>query len=200
MDELITLNTLTMDAAAAESAQVIPEVPQTLVDHSTSKVYHHVKHIIKYQRKMQAPQAPRHENIVRMIATFEDQNLYLAVLKAADKVMFLEFQHSVGTIEYFAREVASGLVHLYSQNIVHRDIRPESVLITTSLEIKVFEFTKFRQLQDGVSAEAARDMLNLLLFGSPDMRMNMDEILRDSFLQPHPDDLEDPQSEENRHF
>ncbi|KAF9083799.1 3-phosphoinositide dependent protein kinase-1 [Mortierella sp. AD031] len=147
MDELITLNTLTMDAAAAESAQVIPEVPQTLVDHSTSKVYHHVKHIIK----MQAPQAPRHENIVRMIATFEDQNLYLAVLKAADKVMFLEFQHSVGTIEYFTREVASGLVHLYSQNIVHRDIRPESVLITTSLETKVFEFTKFRQLAKLVS-------------------------------------------------
>ena len=75
-----------------------------------------------------------HVNIVRLYDTFETLfDVYLVMELVAGGDLFDEISNSVKFEEVlassFARDIAKALKYLHQQNIVHRDVKPENLLV-----------------------------------------------------------------------
>lgn len=46
----------------------------------------------------------------------------------------------VGHIAYIARECLKALIHIHSENLIHRDIKPHNIMLTTDGRVKIIDF------------------------------------------------------------
>ncbi|OCT92925.1 hypothetical protein XELAEV_18015992mg [Xenopus laevis] len=44
-------------------------------------------------------------------------------------------------IAYICREVLQGLCHLHKQNVIHHDLRPQNIIVTSSADVKITDFS-----------------------------------------------------------
>ena len=95
--------------------------------------------IDRFYREAKSGALLKHPNIVCNLAAGQDQttNLHYLVMEYVDgpSVDALLEKHgrlSVGDAVYIILDIARGLEHVHSRNIVHRDIKPGNILIAQS--------------------------------------------------------------------
>ncbi|ETO32446.1 MAP kinase kinase [Reticulomyxa filosa] len=71
-------------------------------------------------------------------------------------------------LRFIAREVLLGLYHLHSQPkpLIHRDIKPQNILLSSSGEVKVADFGLLHQLQS--ANDVCRDMDGTMKYFAPE--------------------------------
>lgn len=85
-----------------------------------------------------------HPNVVRLNGHFEDdETIYLVMDHLKGKDLRKYFKNTLPSERdaiYVLRQVAESIKYIHSQNIIHRDIKLENILIENGLNIKLTDF------------------------------------------------------------
>lgn len=114
---------------------------------------------------------PQHPNVISLFKVYRtDANVYIVLELAPNGELFgyvnkFAVLSEKVTVKVF-RQLLLGLDHLHSNNIVHRDIKMENVLMNDSLGIKLTDFGFAKKLEDG---EHLHDVCGTLSYLAPEM-------------------------------
>lgn len=99
----------------------------------------------KFQVEAQAAAALSHPNIVNIYDVGEEGELFYIVMEFVDGITLKEYIKQKGrllpkeTVE-IALYIASGIQAAHGRNIVHRDIKPQNILVGRNGDVKVTDF------------------------------------------------------------
>ena len=117
-----------------------------------------------YSRELQTSFAVDHENVVRLYDMIRTKSLIALVTEFVDGINLDTYiQEHAGTIpESFTRKVISSILHgldaIHAKGLIHRDVKPENVLISHDGAIKINDFgvAKAGQASEDTSANNKR--------------------------------------------
>ncbi len=101
--------------------------------------------INRFNTEAQAAANLNHANIVKVYDVGRHDNIYYIVMEYIDGITLKEAINKRGKLTNeevlgVAIQIANGLVHAHENKIVHRDIKPQNILITSKGEVKVTDF------------------------------------------------------------
>jgi serine/threonine protein kinase len=108
-------------------------------------------------------QTDEHPNVIRYYTTEEDSDFIYLALSFADRSLasFIEDEENFAKLEETSKknllhQLAHGMRHLHGINIVHRDIKPQNVLITSAGVVKISDMGLAKKLEsDSLSLSTA---------------------------------------------
>ncbi|HEY4552864.1 MAG TPA: Stk1 family PASTA domain-containing Ser/Thr kinase, partial [Bacillaceae bacterium] len=101
--------------------------------------------IRRFQREAQSATSLAHPNIVNIYDVGEEDGIYYIVMEYVDGMTLKQYiqQHYPLSIDFvldIMKQLASALAHAHQNHIVHRDIKPQNVLIDHHGTVKVTDF------------------------------------------------------------
>jgi len=91
-----------------------------------------------------------HPNVIKMLDAFETANEFVVVMEFAQGVLFDILEHDTSLPEREVREIAIQLIdalhYLHENRVIHRDLKPQNILIGTDRVVKVCDFGFARSL------------------------------------------------------
>lgn len=119
--------------------------------------------ISKFQREAQAAAGLAHPNVVNVFDVGEDQGVNYIVMELVEGITLKEYISKKGKLTVkeatsIAIQVAMGLEAAHNRNIVHRDIKPQNIIISTDGKVKVTDF--------GIARAASSNTISTNAMGS----------------------------------
>ncbi len=119
--------------------------------------------IRKFRREAQAAAGLANPNIVNVFDVGEDRGLYFIVMELVEGITLKEYvakKHKLSVREAtsIAIQVCMGLSAAHAQGIVHRDIKPQNIMISTDGKVKVTDF--------GIARAASSNTISANAMGS----------------------------------
>ena len=101
--------------------------------------------IRKFQREAQAAAGLAHPNVVNVFDVGEDHGVNYIVMELVEGITLKEYISKKGKLTVkeatsIAIQVSMGLEAAHNRNIVHRDIKPQNIIISTDGKVKVTDF------------------------------------------------------------
>lgn len=101
--------------------------------------------IRKFQREAQAAAGLAHPNVVNVFDVGEDQGVNYIVMELVEGITLKEYISKKGRLTVkeatsIAIQASMGLEAAHNRNIVHRDIKPQNIIISTDGKVKVTDF------------------------------------------------------------
>lgn len=101
--------------------------------------------ITKFTREAQAAAGLANPNIVNVFDVGEDNGVYFIVMELVEGITLKEYIAKKGKLSVreatsIAIQVCMGLEAAHAQNIVHRDVKPQNIIISTDGKVKVTDF------------------------------------------------------------
>lgn len=100
-------------------------------------------------------QTDEHPNVIRYYTTEEDSDFIYLALSFAERSLadHIEDDEVYAKIDDWAKrnilqQLALGMLHLHDINVVHRDIKPQNVLITSTGQIKISDMGLAKKLEN----------------------------------------------------
>jgi len=117
----------------------------------------------KFKREAQAAAGLLGENIVNIYDVVDEGKYHFIVMELVDGITLKEYIKIKGKLDItegvsIAIQVAKALKLAHAQHIVHRDIKPQNILITDESKIKVADF--------GIARAVSEQTLNANAIGS----------------------------------
>jgi len=126
----------------------------------------------RFRREAKSAASLSHPNIVNIYDVGEDHGLYFIVMELIegetlrDKLK-REGRLSVSRALNIAAQICEGLAHAHAHRIIHRDIKPQNILITKQEHVKVADFGIARAL-GGVSTTSTNVVVGSAPYLSPE--------------------------------
>ncbi len=104
------------------------------------------KFIENFGKESQAAASLSHPNIVSVYDVgVEGKDIYYIVMELVDGQSLNEILETVGKVSYknavkIGKQVAAALANAHKNNVIHRDIKPHNIMITTDGRAKVTDF------------------------------------------------------------
>ena len=103
------------------------------------------QYLRRFTREAQAMLSLSHKNIVTMYDVGSDDNVHYLVLEYIDGCTLRDYMDKHGALKpniavKIACEVLDGLSHAHEIGLVHRDVKPQNVMISSKREIKLADF------------------------------------------------------------
>ncbi len=101
--------------------------------------------IKRFQREAQSATSLAHPNIVSIYDVGEESDLYYIVMEYVDGMTLKQYiqQHSPISVETaldILTQLTAAISHAHQNNIVHRDIKPQNILIDSLGNVKITDF------------------------------------------------------------
>src|SRR5690625_104618 len=101
--------------------------------------------IARFDREAQAATSLSHPNIVNIYDVGEDNNILFMVMEYVDGFTLKEYIQKYSPIDVhealnIMKQVTSAIAHAHANDLVHRDIKPQNILIDTYGNVKVTDF------------------------------------------------------------
>ena len=134
----------------------------------------------RFLREARAAAALNHKNITKVNDAGEQNGLYYIVMEYVDGENLTNIVSASGPLETeyalsVAREVALGLAHAHANGIVHRDIKPDNIMLNLKREAKITDMGLAKKLK---LAEEGPDITqDGMILGTPKY-MSPEQILR----------------------
>lgn len=101
--------------------------------------------IARFDREAQAASSLSHPNIVNIYDVGEENHILYMVMEFVDGMTLKEYIQSYGPIAVpealeIMKQITSAIAHAHAHDLVHRDIKPQNILIDTYGRIKVTDF------------------------------------------------------------
>jgi serine/threonine-protein kinase len=109
------------------------------------KVAENASLLERFRRESRAAMLLDHPNIVKGISAGEDQGFYYLVMEYVRGRSLMRVIRQQGPLEerralYIARQVADALNHAHTFGLLHRDIKPDNILVHPDDFVKVTDF------------------------------------------------------------
>ena len=129
--------------------------------------------VSKFKREAQAAGKLNHPNIVSMYDVGFDQGYNYIVMEYVEGETLKEYiaRHKMLSVDQavkFTIAIAEGLEHAHATGIVHCDIKPHNVLITTNGRIKVTDFCIARAMNAGTTIMYTNSIMGSAHYLSPE--------------------------------
>lgn len=101
--------------------------------------------VAKFKTEAQAAASLSHHNIVNVYDVGFDQNMYYIVMEYVEGITLKQYIKEKGYLPVeemtrLALQIASGIEHAHQNNIIHRDIKPQNIIISKDGTAKVTDF------------------------------------------------------------
>ncbi|WP_188454437.1 Stk1 family PASTA domain-containing Ser/Thr kinase [Virgibacillus oceani] len=101
--------------------------------------------IARFDREAQSATSLSHPNIVNIYDVGEEDHYLYMVMEYVDGMTLKEYIQKYGPIEVqesldIMKQITSAIAHAHANDIVHRDIKPQNILIDTYGQVKVTDF------------------------------------------------------------
>lgn len=101
--------------------------------------------IIRFDREAKAATSLSHPNIVNIFDVGEEKHILYMVMEYVDGMTLKEYIQKNGPIEVedvldIIGQVTSAIAHAHANDLVHRDIKPQNILIDSYGHVKVTDF------------------------------------------------------------
>lgn len=114
----------------------------------------------RFRNESKAIAVLAHPNIVKILDVGFTNKIQYIVMEYIDGITLKEFMEQEGILEwdtacYFASQILKALQHAHDRGIVHRDIKPQNIMLLTDGTIKVMDFgiAKFAR-EEGLTTTA----------------------------------------------
>ncbi|HEV3260242.1 MAG TPA: SUMF1/EgtB/PvdO family nonheme iron enzyme [Gemmataceae bacterium] len=111
----------------------------------------------RFRREVEAAARLAHPNIVTAYDAEQAGELHMLVMEFVPGENMAEVLHKKGPLPvayacHFVRQAALGLQHAFEQGMVHRDIKPQNLMLTPKGQVKVLDFGLARLRGAGLQA------------------------------------------------
>ena len=101
--------------------------------------------VSKFQAEAEAAAGLTHPNIVNVYDVGREGEIYYIVMELADGITLKQYIRNKGKLEIaesisIAMQIAQGIETAHRHNIVHRDIKPQNIIISADGRVKVTDF------------------------------------------------------------
>ena len=101
--------------------------------------------VAKFRKEAQAVSALNHPNIVGVFDVGEQNGMYYIVMELVEGINLKKYIEKIGAMDEreaveVAMQVAKGLEAAHDKGIIHRDIKPQNIIISREGKIKVADF------------------------------------------------------------
>jgi len=119
--------------------------------------------VAKFKMEAQAAAGLAHPNIVNIYDVYDDGHIRFIVMELIDGITLKDCIRKKGAFDpreatSVAIQIAQGIQAAHEQNIIHRDIKPQNVIISKDGKIKVTDF--------GIARAASTETINSNAMGS----------------------------------
>lgn len=127
----------------------------------------------RFRREAQAAANLAHPNVVQVFDWGEDQGSYYIVMEHVDGRPLSAVLRQQGRLHpteaaEIVAKVASGLAYAHRRGVVHRDVKPGNILLTTSGEVKVTDFGIARAMNTEDSLTQVGSVMGTAAYFSPE--------------------------------
>lgn len=126
----------------------------------------------RFDSEAQAAASLTHPNIVQIFDVGRDNNRYYIVMEYVDGITLKEYIKNKGSLEWkeavdISLQICAALSKAHSRNIIHRDIKPNNILMTSDGAPKVADFGIARSVPDGTETMTI-DTIGSVHYSSPE--------------------------------
>ncbi|MCG6154321.1 serine/threonine-protein kinase [Rubinisphaera margarita] len=118
-----------------------------------------------------------HPNVVRCYAVGEHKGIYFAALEFIDGPSMQDWIKKLGTLEvgdavHITIVCAQALGHAHKMNLIHRDIKPDNILVTKTGMVKVADLGLAKAVDDDQSMTQSGTGMGTPLYMPPEQARN----------------------------
>lgn len=119
--------------------------------------------VAKFRQEAQAAAGLEHANIVNIYDVGSENGMYYIVMEYVEGITLKTYISKKGQLAYnevisIAIQVGRGIEAAHKKNIVHRDIKPQNIIISKEGKVKVTDF--------GIARAASSNTINADIMGS----------------------------------
>ena len=119
-----------------------------------------------------------HPNITKILEMFEDEKSFLIIMEYINGGNLFSFvkkrrKLSEKTAKFLFRQIISGIKYIHEQNIVHRDIKLENLLIDLNNNVKICDFGIGRKVTS--KSQLLYDQCGTLMYMAPEILLSTKE-------------------------
>jgi hypothetical protein len=131
--------------------------------------------LLRFQQEGAVLSTLRHPNIVEVYGALLDgeqhtSSIIMELLEGRSLGRILQAEHlALERVSHIAQQVASALAYAHSRGIIHRDVKPDNIMIVGNDHVKVTDFGIARILGTGATLNTATGMsIGTPLYMSPE--------------------------------
>ena len=126
----------------------------------------------RFNREAKAVTSLSHPNIVSIYDVENEGEFYYLILEYVEGMTLKDYMVKnpripIETIVHIAKQIAAGLSHAHQNGIIHRDIKPQNILMNENLTCKITDFGIARAYGDTTLTQT-NQMLGTLYYLSPE--------------------------------
>lgn len=127
----------------------------------------------RFEREAEAVISLSHDNIVRSLGVFEEDSMHFIALEYIEGVTAKEQLREQGKLEarkavHLATQICDALTHAHERGIIHRDIKPQNVLLTPRGRVKLTDFGIARDASASTVTFAGNSVMGSVHYISPE--------------------------------
>jgi serine/threonine-protein kinase len=129
--------------------------------------------VARFLREARSMAKLDHVNVVKVYAVDSYKGLHFVAIEYVDGRSIQDWldkltKFSIGDAVHIAMVSAEGMKHAHDQNMVHRDIKPDNILLTGTGIVKVADFGLAKVIDDDVSMTQSGTGLGTPLYMAPE--------------------------------
>lgn len=126
----------------------------------------------RFNREAKAVTSLSHPNIVSIYDVENEGEFYYLILEYVEGMTLKDYMIKnpripIETIVHIAKQIAAGLSHAHQNSIIHRDIKPQNILMNENLTCKITDFGIARAYGDTTLTQT-NQMLGTVYYLSPE--------------------------------
>ena len=126
----------------------------------------------RFNREAKAVTSLSHPNIVSIYDVENEGDFYYLILEYVEGMTLKDYMIKnpripIETIVHIAKQIAAGLSHAHQNGIIHRDIKPQNILMDENLTCKITDFGIARAYGDTTLTQT-NQMLGTVYYLSPE--------------------------------
>lgn len=133
-----------------------------------------ISFVTKFRAEAQSAAGLEHPNIVNIYDVGSENGLYYIVMEYVEGITLKTYIEKKGQLSFkesasIAIQVARGIEAAHNKNIIHRDIKPQNIIISTDGKVKVTDFGIAKATS---SNTISSDVMGSVHYASPEQARN----------------------------